>query len=194
MRPSWLIEAGVYGAEADPLVAGVGRQGMIVEVVPHRALLKEKDIVAGGRPLADGDCVITYGTFPFARQVQLHRRWVPGAWCDPTNLECTTYFVRFGKFLLNQNYAILPAVQAICQRDWIYEEFGPDDEVFARPAGCDKVFTGRCVYRDDFASALSPATFDPDAQVVVAAPREIGREWRLVVAGDRVVAGSQYAV
>jgi hypothetical protein len=30
--------------------------------------------------------------------------------------------------------------------------------------------------------------------VVVAAPLEIGREWRLVVAGDRIVAGSQYSV
>jgi hypothetical protein len=30
--------------------------------------------------------------------------------------------------------------------------------------------------------------------VVVAAPRAIGREWRLVVVGDCVVAGSQYAV
>jgi hypothetical protein len=27
--------------------------------------------------------VVGYGTFPFAGQVQLHRRWVPGAWCDP---------------------------------------------------------------------------------------------------------------
>src|SRR5271166_836686 len=32
-------------------------------------LLKEKDIVAGRRPLADGDRVIAYSTFPFARQV-----------------------------------------------------------------------------------------------------------------------------
>jgi hypothetical protein len=88
----------------------------------------------------------------------------------------------------------LPAAEAIRKRDQLYEEFGPDDEVFARPAGCNKLFTGRCVYKDDFASAMSPATFDSDAQVVVAAAREIGREWRLVVAGDRVIAVSQYAV
>jgi hypothetical protein len=31
---------------------------MVAEVVPFRTLLKEKDIVAGGRALADGDCVI----------------------------------------------------------------------------------------------------------------------------------------
>ena len=88
----------------------------------------------------------------------------------------------------------MTAIEATHQRDRLYEEFGMDDELFARPAGCGKVFTGRCVYRDDFASAMSPATFDPDAQIVVATPREIGREWRLVFAGDRVVAGRQYAV
>ena len=30
MRPVWLIEAGVYGAEADPLLAEVRRQGKCV--------------------------------------------------------------------------------------------------------------------------------------------------------------------
>lgn len=194
MRPTWLIEAGVYGAEIDPLLAEIRRQGMAAELLPHRTLLKEKDIIVGERPLADGDCVVAYGTFPFVRQIQLHRRWVPGAWCDPDNLDCTTYFAHFGKYLLNQRYEILPAVEAIRQRDRLYEVFGPDDELFARPAGCHKVFTGRCIYRDDFESALSPATFDPDAQVVIAAPKEVGSEWRLVVVGDRVVAGSQYAV
>ena len=80
MKPVWLIEAGVYGDEADPLAAEVRRQGMAAEVVPHRAL-RDPALAAGGRVLADGDPVIGYGTFPFARQIQLHRRWLPGAWC-----------------------------------------------------------------------------------------------------------------
>ena len=193
MRPTWLVESGVYGAEADPLLSEIRRRGMTADLLPQRTLLREKDIVAGGRLLADSDCVIACGTFPFARQIQLHRPWTPEAWCDPDGLDCKTYYAHFGKFLLNHAHTILPAAEAIRQRDRLYEEFGPDDEVFVRPTGCHKVFTGRCVYKDDFASALSPATFDPDAQVVVAAPREIGREWRLVVAGDRVLAASQYA-
>ncbi len=41
---------------------------------------------------------------------------------------------------------------------------------------------------------MGPTRYDPANLVVVAAPREIGREWRLVVSGDRVIAGSQYAV
>jgi hypothetical protein len=45
-----------------------------------------------------------------------------------------------------------------------------------------------------FASALAPTRYDPAAQVVIAAPQQIDREWRLVVVGEQVVAGSQYAV
>jgi hypothetical protein len=193
MLPVWLIEAGVYGSEADPLLAEIRRQGMIAEAVPFQAVLKEKHLIAGGRSLADEDCVIGYGTFPFARQIQLYRRWVPGAWCDPINLDCTTYFAHFGRFLLNQHYMIMPGVEAIRQRGWLYEVFGKDGEVFARPAGCNKTFTGRGIHESDFAAALGPTRYDPSTLVVVAGPKEIDREWRLVVAEGRVIAASRYA-
>jgi hypothetical protein len=48
VRPVWLIEAGIYGAEADLVLAEIRRQGMAAEAVPHQALLKQKDR-RGGR-------------------------------------------------------------------------------------------------------------------------------------------------
>jgi hypothetical protein len=93
-------------------LAEIRRQGMVPEFIPIQVLQKEKDLVAAGRPLADGDCVIGYGTFPFARQIQLHRQGIPGAWCDPVNLDCTTYFAYFGKYLFNQPYVFMPGVEA----------------------------------------------------------------------------------
>jgi ATP-grasp domain, R2K clade family 3 len=194
MRPVWLLEAGVYGAEADPLLSVIRSQGMTALVVPHQAIRKDSGLDIDGTSLGDSDCVLGYGTFPFARQIQLYKRWIPGAWCDSTNLDCSCYFAYFGRFLLNQAYAILPGVEAIRQADWLFKVFGRDDAVFARPTGCHKVFTGRCISKDDFAAALSPTRYDPTTLVVVAAPKEIDREWRLVVAKDRVIAGSQYAL
>ncbi len=38
MKPVWLVEAGVYGAEAEPLLAEIRRQGMVAEVVPFQSL------------------------------------------------------------------------------------------------------------------------------------------------------------
>lgn len=194
MRPTWLIEADVYGDEAIPLLNEIRRQGMLAEILPHQALKKGSVPVVGGQALAAESCVIGYGTFPFARQIQLHHRWKPGAWCSAENLDCTTYFAYFGRFLLNQHYAVMPGVEAIRQRDWLFSIFGRNGEVFARPTSCQKLFVGRRVSIEAFATALAPTRYDPTSLVVIAAPRAITREWRVVVAGDRVIAGSQYAV
>ncbi|HKB37616.1 MAG TPA: ATP-grasp domain-containing protein [Gemmataceae bacterium] len=193
MRPVWLIEAGVYGAEADPLLAEIRRQGMTGEVVPHQSLKKGSAPVIEGEPLAPEACVIGYGTFPFARQIQLHHPWVPGAWCNAENLDCSVYFAHFEKFLLNQHHAILPGIEAIRQVDSLFSKFGNNDEVFARPTSCHKLFVGRRITRDSFATALAPTRYDPESLVVIAAPKPLGTEWRLVVIGDRVIAASQYA-
>jgi hypothetical protein len=190
---TWLIEAGVYGPDAEPLLAEIRRQGMTAELVAHRALRPGSEVVVAGRPLADGDCVIGYGTFPFAAQIQLHRRWVPGAWCNAANFDCVSVLAHFGKFALNQHYTILPGVEAIRQADWLFGLFGREGRVFARPTACDKRFTGRCIDRDSFASALSPVCYDPATLVQIAAPRVVGREWRLLVVGDRIVTGCRYA-
>lgn len=192
MRPTWLIESGVYGDEVTPLLEEVRRQRMVVAIVPYSDL-KGPSPQVGGQSLGPGSCVIGYGTLPFARQIQLHHRWTPGAWCSPENLDCATYFAYFGKFLLNQNYAILPGVEAIRQRDWLYEVFGTNDEVFARPTSCHKLFVGRRVSRSDFERALAPTRYDPTTLVVIARPKPIAREWRLIVVRDRVIAASQYA-
>jgi hypothetical protein len=116
VRPTWLIEAGVYGHEATPLLEEIQRQGMAAEVVPHQSLRKGLAPVVGGQPLPPEACVIGYGTFPFAQQILLHHRWAPGAWCSAANLDCATYFAYFGRYLLNQHYAIMPGVEAIRQR------------------------------------------------------------------------------
>lgn len=194
MRPTWLIESDVYGDEVTPLLNEIIRQGMAAQVITHQALKKGSVLVVNEEPLTAGACVIGYGTYPFARQIQLHHQWVPGAWCCAEKLDCATYFAYFGKYLLNQHYTILPGVEAIRQRDWLYSVFGHNDEVFARPTSCHKLFVGRCVSRDNFTSALAPTRYDPTTLLVIASPRPIDREWRVVVVEDRVIAGSQYAV
>lgn len=148
MRPIWLIESSIYGDELTPLIKEIRNQGMAAELVPYRGLARDLPPNVEGQSLQPDSCVIAYGTYPFARQVQLHYPWKPGAWCNPENLDCMTYYAHFGAYLLNQNYAMMPGVEAIRQRDWLYETFGVADEVFARPTACDKLFVGRCVARE----------------------------------------------
>lgn len=191
-RPVWLIEADLFGPEIEPLLTAVHWHGMTTVVIPYRAL-KDPSIAVGDEVLGDDDCVIARGTFPFSREVQLHRRWMPGAWADPAALDCTAYYPPLAEHLLNRHRTILLGTEAISRRDQLFAEFEVDGEMFVRPTGCDKLFTGRRVSRDAFATALAPSRYDPATSVVVASPRTIEREWRLLVAGDRVVAASQYA-
>jgi hypothetical protein len=100
--------------------------------------------------------VIGYGTFPFAQQILLHHHWRPGAWCSAQKLDCADYFSYFGRYLLNQHYAIMPGVEAIRQRDWLFSVFGRNEQVFVRPTSCHKLFVGRCVDRDSYSNALAP--------------------------------------
>ncbi len=194
MSVTWLIEAGVYGDEAQSLLAEIRRQGMAAEVIPHQALRKGLTPSVGGVPLGADVCVIGYGTYPFTQQILIHHPWRPGAWCSAENLDCEAYYPHFARFLLNETHEILPGVEAIRQRDRLFDVFGRGDEVFARPTSCHKLFVGRRIGRDAFASALAPTRYDPESKVVIAAPKPLGREWRLVVTDGRVIAGSQYAV
>lgn len=185
--PTWLIESGVYGSEIEPLVAEVQRQGMECRFVTYR------EIVQGPAPLVPGSCAIVYGTYPTVRHAMLHLGWTPGGWCSPETLDCTAYYPHFADFLLNQRHEITTGVNAIREKDRLFRECGRGGRVFARPTSVHKLFVGRLVAEADFETALAPTRYDPETKVVIAEPRELGREWRLVVAGDEIVSASQYA-
>lgn len=185
--PVWLIESGVYGSEVEPLAAEIRRQGKECRFVTYR------EVVKGATPLPPGACGIVYGTYPTVRHAMLRCGWTPGGWCSPENLDCAAYYPHFADFLLNRRHEILSGVAAIREKERLFREFGRDGGLFARPTSAHKLFVGRLVSEDDFETALAPTRYDPETRVVIAEPRELGREWRLVVVGNEVIAGSQYA-
>lgn len=185
--PVWLIEAGVYGPEIEPLAAEIRRQAMECRFVSYR------DIVKGPPPLPPGSCAIVYGTYPTVRHAMLRCGWHPGGWCSPDNLDCAAYYPHFAEFLLNQRHEIIPGVAAIRDKERLFRTFGREGRVFARPTSVHKLFVGRLIAEADFETALAPTRYDPETRIVIAEPRELAREWRLVVAGDDVIGASQYA-
>src|SRR5262245_56633200 len=174
--PVWLIEAGVYGSEIEPLAAEVRRQGMECRFVTYR------EIVKGPAPLPTGSCAIVYGAYPTVRNAILHRGWHPGGWCSSEDLDCDIYYPHFADFLLNRCIP-LPGVDAIREKEWLFGEFARDGKVFARPTSVHKLFLGRLIAEADFVTALAPTRYDPETRVVIAEPQELDREWWLVVAG-----------
>jgi hypothetical protein len=67
--------------------------------------------------MAADACVIARGCFPFVCFIQQHRAWIPGAWCRPDNLVCSTYYAHFGPYLLNGRHRFLSGAEAMHERD-----------------------------------------------------------------------------
>jgi hypothetical protein len=193
MNPIWLFEADVFGQTAEPFKAEVRRQGMACHVTRQDLLARGHGDSFGGKRLAADECLLAFGCFPFLQHIQMHRKgWIPAGWCNLDTLACGTYYHHFMDYLLNQRHRILTAVEAVASLATIYSVFGKNDQVFVRPNGCQKTFTGRLADRESFADAVAPARYDPATLIVVAEPKPITREWRLVVAERQVIAASQY--
>lgn len=192
MKPIWLIERGVYGEQAAALIGEVQRQGMRGYEVDYRPGKPPPLDIVGSPFLPDGTCVVLWCTLPLFQQVQLHRRWIPGGWCSAQQLECEVYYPQFEKYLLNQPYRILPGAVAAQMQAKLFAKIGDNDEIFVRPSSVQKHFPGGVAYMDDFADMIAAARYNPEVRVVVASPRDLGREWRCVIAGDEVITTSQY--
>ncbi|PQO39260.1 hypothetical protein C5Y96_05225 [Blastopirellula marina] len=192
MKPLWLIEHGVYREHAVPFQREVERQGMICIEVDYAPGKQPPHDILGAELLTEEACVVLWGTLPLMQQIQLRRSWVPGGWCNTENLACATYYSYFGAYLLNDHHTILPGVEAICLQEQLFAEFGDGDEVFVRPSSVHKLFAGRVAYKDDFRDAIAASRYDPTTRIVVSSAKEIGREWRLVIVDDEVVASTQY--
>lgn len=194
MLPTWLFEADVFGETAEPVKAEIRRQGIRCLVTRQALLAQGIGDSSAGHRIGPDDCVIACGCFPFVRFVLHKRRWVPGAWCNPATMACSVYYPYFRPYLLNQRHLFTTGVEAISDQDAISASIGQKGRVFIRPDGCQKTFTGRVVAVEEFKTALAPAQYDPETRIVIAEPKAISREWRLIIAEDAVIAASQYLV
>ncbi len=191
MVPIWLIEADAFGRSFEPVKVEARQQGMVWEIVQPGPFLNGLVPRVNGHRLTDRDCVVFSGTFPLMRHIQLHYPWIPGGWCTADRFDCSNYYPYFGRHLLNREHAILTLEEALSQAGAIFAQFDRGGQVFVRPCGVQKTFTGRCVDRDEFVLALESARYAKGA-VLVASPREISQEWRVVIARGRFVAASLY--
>lgn len=188
---SWLIEADVFGTSMEPLKQELRRRGIGHEIVHPRPFLNGVIPKIAGQSLGPGARVVFSGTYPLMREIQLKHSWIPGGWCTIENFDCSEYYQHFSGYLLNEPFRILSIENALAQQKELFEQFGDQDQIFLRPTGMEKLFTGCCVSREDFASILHSVRYS-NRSVLVATPRQILREWRLIVCETAVITASQY--
>jgi len=193
MKVTWLIENEVFEHNIDALKAELKRQDIPFELVKYAPL--GNGIYKNPKDAENNGCVLFYGSLGLMRHLLREKSWIPCGWCTLKNFECSKYYAYFGKFLLNQDYIMLPAVELLRQKEFIYEKMGIDNCVFVRPSSGFKEFAGSVVPFDEMdKNALGFGFYheNPELMTVVTTPKVLTKEWRFVVAKKKVITGSQY--
>ncbi len=197
MNVGWLIDAEMFESYRDDLVANIRAQGHEVRLIrAPRPPYRWDDVDCGYRQTFPKDaCVIAHGDIELATRIHRERRWTPGAFCTVEHFFCSNYYCRFGQFLLNRDYIMLPFGDLRRCRDFLFRSVGQDGRIFVRPDSPLKLFAGQVVRLETFdadVEFMSLYEFPPESLVVVGSPHTIESEWRFVAVDKKVIAGSQY--
>jgi len=192
MEVKWLLENYEADNSLKPLMAEIKKRGMQLEVCNYKPW--ESGVY---NQYPDEDCVVFYGTLNLARQLQRTKKWIPGIYCNFTNMCCKTYYSHFGKYLFNKDYIFFPMMEILRRREEIFKQFGVDDMIFIRPDSGAKCFTGQTVpleFLDKEFKLFGNYAGKPLDEIlaVISSPKIIDAEWRMVIADRKVITGSQY--
>jgi hypothetical protein len=193
----WLIDSELFPTYRDELVAAIGRAGHTA--VPFRSPAppyRWADAENSYRRLAPPEaCVVCHGDIEFVTRVGRERLWTPGVFATLEHFHCSHYYTHFGPWLLNGTYVMLPFGELRRRKEFLFDVLGRDGRVFVRPDSPLKLFTGQTAGFDTFEADVEFMgfyEFPPESLVVVSPPQTVVAEWRFVVAGGGVVAGSLY--
>ena len=194
IKIKWLIEEYCDDEYMFLLKKEIINQGMIYKTCRYNPFKKfdKKEY----NYFADTDCVIFHGTLNLARQLQ-KQRWIPGIYCNFNNFNCLTYYSYFGKYLLNSDYMMLPLLEIIRRKEYIYNLYGTDNSIFIRPNSGTKTFTGGIFEKERLEKEydlLSKYAGKPVDQIlcIISSNKNIESEYRFVIINDKVISGSQY--
>lgn len=137
------------------------------------------------------DVVVFHGSLGNADRVNRELPWTPGAFCSTAQFACSKWWPQADEYLLTPRYAFTTVADLV--QTGPPEDFGTS--VFVRPDSPLKPFSGRVLERGQITLGSLDHGFyyDDDALPIVVAPAvTVTDEWRLVVVGGAVVAGSDY--
>lgn len=202
MKPIWLIEDDTFN-EGNPekmkeIISGMGMTFIPFRTVPFDGGLahpKQWEGQLRNVEIKENVPVVCYGSLNACQYIIRRTDWQPGAWCNYDVLSCRSYYAHWGKYLLQEEYAMMPLVEVIRRKDWVYKNFAVDSKVFIRPDDNAKSFTGEVVHFDLFEKWYRQASlYDPPASclTIVSKPANIKAEYRLVIADRKPITGSVY--
>ena len=115
-------------------------------------------------------------------------------WYDQSVYSCDYYYSYYGKYLLNDDYIIIPVNDLKRRKDWLFKTFGVDNCIYYRPTRGDKTFSGGITKLQDFDidATYSLSRSGQRDLMVIASPKNIQTQWRCVILNKKVIACSRY--
>ncbi len=189
---NWLIEEKTFEDNIEDLKAAIKRAGQNIINLYYRPF-GATNLATHSSPTKDVNIVIS--SLECAHWVRRSTQYVPGVYYNVPMYECVNYYSTLGKYLLNDNYIMLPWAEMERKKEFLYDKLGQDRAIFVRPNRGDKIFTGQLVYKEKYEDTLKLLgfyDFPKTELVIVAEPQNIKAEWRFVIAREIVITGSRY--
>ncbi len=185
----WLLEPEIFDDESKPLIDTLAKHGIEYQIWPFGHMYQDF------KSKFKDDCVVFHGSFQFANVIRRQTTWIPGVYCNLAKFDCLYYYPRIGNYLLNWDYVMMP-LGAVGTPNKVrqLDQFTFFNKLFIRPSSGSKSFTGKLIERAALDKELRQFALraDPETLVVISKPQWIKREWRTVVAENKVITASQY--
>jgi hypothetical protein len=184
---TWILEGDVF-ARGDPI-------RLAARVAGHRVIEWTDRWWIDSAPPRLTEPVVFHGSLGNADRIRRELLWRPGAYCRVEHFHCSAWYPAAAQWLLHERWEVHPAREFVSDAGAILARLGASESVFVRPDSPLKPFSGRVLRRDQISLAELDHGYyydDTEILVVVAPVRRISREWRYVVVGREVIAGSGY--
>jgi len=192
MKVIWILED-IFGYEEDGgslqrMIDAIKEEGHDAKVISYELTAKKVDM----DNFSNDDCIIFRGSLGETRQIQRTRPWVPGTIANFPHFHFAYWGAYWGKYLMNQEYAMMPYGEFLRRKDWVFENFGTEGRIFVRPDDGFKSFSGHVVDEDFINTAKDPLNVVPSKIMFISKVQTITEEYRFVVVKNQVVAVSKY--
>lgn len=142
------------------------------------------------------DCVVIYGSIAFVKQ-NINNGFIPGAYLQEQAMNCTGYipYIDDNKILANSNHVFATYKDFKNRKDFFYDVFNTN-EIFIRPNGGLKTFTGLPIKKKDFDYEINSleqlTSVSENTLILISDCKDITYEYRFFIVNREVISGSQY--
>lgn len=204
MKPLWLLEKDIFLENHDKLYQAIKDCGLNYQLCQYIPFGSGFQTLNSPNGELDHPLIFFYGSLQLGRWLINNTNYE--VYLNLPQFKCSYYYPRFGKYLFNSDYVMLPYGDLLRRGLELFNYFGALDkieQIFIRPDSGFKIFTGQAVSKYNWEAGIEHLGFydvQPEELVVLSSMKVVDKEWRFVIGTEPetlkqyVVTGSVYGV